>query len=249
LVAKGYAQKHGIDYDETFAPVAKMTTVRVLLAVATAKGSHLHQMDVKNALVQGELEEQVYMVQPPGFHSKTNNSVVCRLKQSLYGLKQAPGAWNTKITQELCKISFETSNADYLLFVRKTRLGPICILLYIDDLIITGADLNKINRVKHELAASLDMKDLGDLHYFLGIEVIRSLEGILISQQHYPLDMLFKFGMADCKPISTPLDKTIKHRPDSRRVCDPTRFQRIVVSLIYLTITRPELSYPVGVIS
>jgi hypothetical protein len=115
-------------------------------------------------------------------------------------------------------------------------------------LIITGADLDDISRVKRELAALFDMKDLGDLHYFLGIEVIRTHEGILISQRHYALDMLFKFGMADCKPISTPMDRTIKHRPDSGRVCDPSRFRRIVGSLIYLTITRTDLNYPVGVI-
>jgi hypothetical protein len=181
LVAKGYAQKHGIDYDETFAPVAKMTTVCGLLAVAAAKGWHLHQMDVKNAFLQGDLEEQVYMVQPPGFHSGTNTSAVCRLKKSLYGLKQAPRAWNAKITQQLHKMSFETSKADSSLFIHKTRLGPINILLYVDDLVITGADLEEINRVKRQLAASFEMKDLGDLHYFLGIEVIRTPEGILMS--------------------------------------------------------------------
>jgi hypothetical protein len=182
LVAKGYALKHGIDYDETFAPVAKMTTVCVLLAVSAAKGWHLHQMDVKNAFLQGELEEQVYMVQAPGFHSGTNTSAVCRLKKSLYGLKQAPRAWNAKIMQQLRKMSFATSKSDSSLFLWKTRLGPISILLYVDDLVITGADLGEINRVKREVAVSFEMKDLGDLHYFLWMEVIRTPEGILISQ-------------------------------------------------------------------
>jgi hypothetical protein len=146
-------------------------------------------------------------------------------------------------------MSFETSKADSSLFIWKTRLGPISILLYVDDLVITGADLEEINRVKRQLAASVEMKDLGDLHYFLVIEVIRTPEGILMSQRHYTLSMLFKFGMAECKPISTPLDRTVKLRSDSGKVCNPTRFRQIVGSLIYLTITRPDLSYPVGVIS
>jgi hypothetical protein len=201
-----------------------MTTICVLIAVAAAKGWHLHQMDVKNAFLQGDLEERVYMVQPPGFHSGTNTSAVCRLKKSLYGLKQAPRAWNAKVTQQLRKMGFATSKADSSLFIRKIRLGPISILLYVDDLVITGADLEEINRVKCQLAASFEMKDLGDLHYFLGIEVIRTAEDILMSQRHYALSMLFKFGMAECKPISTPLDRTVKLRPDSGRVCDPTRF-------------------------
>jgi hypothetical protein len=110
-------------------------------------------MDVKNAFLHGELEEQVYIIQPPGFHSDTNSSAVCRLKKSLYGLKQALHAWNTKITQQLSKMSFETTKADSSLFVRKTRLGPICILLHVDDLIITGADRDEISHVKCELTA------------------------------------------------------------------------------------------------
>ena len=117
------------------------------------------------------------------------------------------------------------SKSDSSMFIRKGRLGPVSILLYVDDLVITGADLAEINRVKLQLAASFDMKELGDLHYFLGIEVIRTPEGILISQHHYVLSMLFRFGMADCKSVSTPLDRTVKLRPDSGEVCDPTRFR------------------------
>ena len=137
LVAKGYSQQLGIDYDEMFAPVAEMKTVRGLLAVAAAKGWHSHQMDVKNVFLQGELEEQVYMVHPPGFHSEMNTSAVCRLKKSLYGLKKAMHAWNAKITQRLRWMGFATSKSDSSLFIRKGRLGPVSILLYVNDLVIT----------------------------------------------------------------------------------------------------------------
>ena len=136
-----------------------MTTVRVLLVISVAKGWHLHQMDVKNAFLQSELEKQVYMVQPPGFHSRTNTSAVCRLKKSHYGLKQTPRAWNAKITQRLRRMGFATSISDSSLFIRKGRLGPVSILLYVDDLVITGADLGEIARVNLQLAASFDMKD------------------------------------------------------------------------------------------
>ena len=118
-------------------------------------------MDVKNVFLQGELEERVYMVQPPRFHSGTNTSAVCRLKKSLYGLKQAPRAWNAKITQQLCWMGFATSKSDSSLFIRKGRLEPVSILLYVDDLVIIGADLREIDCVKLQLAASFDMEDLG----------------------------------------------------------------------------------------
>ena len=138
----------GIDYNETFAPVEKMTIVCVLLAVVAAKGWHLHQMDLKNVILQGELDEQMYMVKPPRFHSRTNTSVVCRLKKSLYGLKEAPRAWNAKITERLRRMGFATSKSDSLLFIQKVQLGLVSILLYVDDLVITGADLGEIDRVK-----------------------------------------------------------------------------------------------------
>ena len=133
-------------------------------------------------------------------------------------------AWNAKITLQLRRMGFAPSNSDSSLFIWPSQTRPISILLYVDDLVIAGADLGEIRRVKSQLAASFDMKDLGVLHYFLGIEVIRTPEGILISQQHYALSMLFKFGMADCKSISTALEKNIKLRPNLGQACNPTRF-------------------------
>ena len=134
LLANAYAQTHGIDYDETFAPTAKMTTVLVVRAVAAARGWHLDQMDVKKAFLQRDIEEHVFMVQPPGFHSERKTSAVCRLKKSLYGLKQAPRAWNSKITHRLHKMGFAASKSDSSVFIRNGSEGPVCILLYVGDL-------------------------------------------------------------------------------------------------------------------
>ena len=150
-------------------------------------------MDVKNTFIQGDIEEQVYMVQPLRFQSELNKSVVCQFKKSLYGLKQAPRAWNSKITHRLCKMGLADSKSDSTLFIRKGSKGLICILLYVDDLVITGPDLAKICRVKSQLT-----RDLGDFHYFLGIEVIHTPDNILLSPRHYVMNMLFKFGMTEC---------------------------------------------------
>ena len=210
-------------------------------------------MDVKNAFLQGELEEQVYMVQHPRFQSVLSMSVVCRLKKSLYGLKEAPCAWNTKITHRLRRMGFSTSKSDSSIFIRQGQHGPVSILLYVDDLVIVDIDprmdTDQPTTLCEGLAASFNMKDLVNLHYFLRIEVIRTLKGILINQQFYVLSMLFKFGMTDCKTVTTPLDRNVKLRPKSVTTCDPTRFRQIVGSLIYLIITRSDLSYAVGLIS
>ena len=123
---------------------SKTTIVRVVLAVVAPKGWHLHKMDVKNVFLQGELEEQVYLVQPPGFHSGTNTLVLCRLKKTLYGLKQAPRAWSAKITQRLRRMGFAPSKSDPSLFVQPSQTGPISILLYVDDLVITSVDQGEI---------------------------------------------------------------------------------------------------------
>jgi hypothetical protein len=173
LVAKGYAQTYGIDYEETYSLVAKMTIVRAIIAMATTKGWSLHQMDVKNVFLHGDLQEEVYMEQPPGYVDQTRPNLVCRLKKTLYGLKQAR-AWSHKISQYLVTSGFQTSNVDFSLYVKKTDHGIVVIVIYVDDLIIIGDSDANIFILKKLLKQKFEMKDLGELRYFLGIEVLQS---------------------------------------------------------------------------
>jgi hypothetical protein len=172
LVAKGYAQTYGIEYEETYSPVAKMTTIRAIIVMAATKGWSLHQMDIKNDFLHGDLQEEVYMEQPPGYVDQTHLNLVCRLKKALYGLKQAPRVWLDKISQYLVTSGFQTSNADFSLYVKKTNHGLVIIVIYVDDLIIIGNSDVNISDLKKLLKQKFEMKDLGELRYFLGIEVI-----------------------------------------------------------------------------
>jgi len=250
LVAKGYAQTYGIDYEETYSPVAKMTTVRAIIAMVAAKGWSLHQMDVKTAFLHGDLQKEVYMEQPPGYVDQTHPNLVCRLKKTLYGLKQAPRAWSDKIGQYLVTSGFQTFDVDFSLYVKKTAHGIVIIVIYVDDLIITGDSDVDISGLKKLLKQKFEMKDLGELHYFLGIEVIQSPKGIWLLQRQYALNKLAEYGMTCCKPISIPLEQNVKlSTHEGNLVHDTTMYRRIVGSLIYMTITRPYLSYEVGVVS
>ena len=183
-----------------------MATVCSVIVVAAAKGWFLHQMDVKNAFLHCDLIEEVYMHQPPGYEDECHPEHVCKLYKALYGLKQAPRAWHSKIAQYLTSIDFCMSDVDHSLYVRVTNKGIVVIVIYVDDLIIGGDSLDAIQDVKALLQRQFNMKDLGELRYFLGIEIVRSLEGIWLSQRQYVLDMLSKYGMANCKPIAIPLD-------------------------------------------
>jgi hypothetical protein len=227
-----------------------MTTVRAIIAMAATKGWSLHQMDVKNAFLHGDLQEEVYMEQPPGYVDETHPNLVCRLKKALYGLKQAPRAWSDKIGQYLVTSGFQTSNANFSLYVKKTNHGIVVIVIYVDDLIITGDNNVDISDLKKLLKQKFEMKDLGELRYFLGIEVIQSPKGIWLLQRQYALNKLSEYGMTGCKPISIPLEQNVKLSADEGDLVeDTTMYRRIVGSLIYMTITRPNLSYAVGVVS
>ncbi|KAL9241264.1 hypothetical protein vseg_015395 [Gypsophila vaccaria] len=249
LVVFGNHQTEGIDYDETFAPVAKMTTVRTFLAVAAAKNWALHQMDVHNAFLHGDLEEEVYMRLPPGFSSPLPG-MVCRLRKSLYGLKQAPRCWFEKLVTALKQYGFLQSYADYSLFTFTKGLVQLNVLVYVDDLLISGNDIVVMSAFKDYLHSCFHMKDLGVLKYFLGIEVARNSDGIFLCQRKYILDIISEVGCLGCKPETTPI--VPNHglgRSDSPLLKDPEPFRRLVGRLVYLSVTRPDLTYAVHVLS
>lgn len=209
LVAKGFTQVEGVDFHETFAPVAKLVTVRSLLAVAVKKNWALHQLDVNNAFLHGDLEEEVYMKIPQGF-AKEGDDRVCRLRKSLYGLRQASRNWHHKFTRALLDIGFYQTRADHSLFIFKKGTVYISALIYVDDIILTGNDDVKIDEVKRYLDECFSIKDLGPLKYFLGIEVARTPDGLVLSQRKYTLDILEDSGLQGCRPSPFPMEQNLR---------------------------------------
>ena len=206
LVTKGYAQTYGIDFEETLSPVAKMATVRAVISMAVAKGWEFQQMDVKNVFLNGELQEEVYMENPEGYVHLEFLHYVCRLKKALYGLKQAPRAWTDRMSRFLQSIGFEISKADLSLYVKKTGCGLVIIVIYVDYLIVTRSNKDEIVHVKKVLGAEFDMKNLGELKYFLGIEMVQMPQVIWMLQRQYVLDMLKKYGMTACNHVAKPME-------------------------------------------
>ncbi|CAM8999542.1 unnamed protein product [Rhodiola kirilowii] len=251
LVAKGFTQLEELDYHETFAPVVKMNTFRTLLAVAASRGWPLYQLDVNNAFLHGILDEEVYMNLPPGYYrSDKAQGRVCKLHKSLYGLKQASRQWFSKFSETLIQYGLQSSLNDYSLFTLHKGKDYIALLVYVDDIIITGTSQVLIDNIKQFIDSKFKIKDLGTLRYFLGLEVARSASGIFINQRKYALELIKDAGLLGCKPSSLPMDT--KHKlslSTSSVLADPTKYRRLVGQLIYLTVTRPDLAYAVHILS
>jgi hypothetical protein len=248
-VAKGYNQQEGLDYTETFALVAKLVTVRVLLALAATHNWHLHQLDINNAFLHGDLDEDVYMHLPPGFGRK-GETRVCKLNKSLYGLKQASCQWFAKFSSALLDAGYTQSKAGYSLFVRSQGHDFTAALVYVDDIILTGNNLEQIKELKKFLGERFKLKDLGNLKYFLGIEVARSKNGIYISQRKYTLEILNDTRFLGSKPSKFPMEQNLSlNESDGDLIPDPSSYRCLVGRLIYLTITRPDLTYARHVLS
>ena len=205
LMAKGFTQCPGIDYRDTFNPVLKPATLRLILSLAVSQRWHLGQLDINNAFLQGTLNEEVFMAQPPGFVDPSFSNHICRLNKAIYGLRQASRAWYDELKTYLLSLGFKPTISDSSLFILTTSPSPIYILVYVDDIIVTGPSITIIDRFIYLLATKFSLKDLGSLSFFLGIEVLTHTQGLFLSQRKYINDLFHKAKMSDCKPISTPI--------------------------------------------
>jgi hypothetical protein len=250
LITKGYVQQPGHDFDEVFVPVARIESVRMLLALAAEEGWSVHHMDVKSAFLNGELQEEVYVTQPPGFVVRGQEGKVLRLDKALYGLHQAPRAWNTKLDTMLQQLGFKHSDCEHGVYVRGKGSARLLVGVYVDDLIITGNDVDEIVKFKLQMQASFKMSDLGLLSFYLGIEVQQGSSGISLSQTTYARRILDKAGMANCNACTTPMEPRCKMSKQS--VAPPTlamEYRSLVGSLRYLVHTRPDIAFTVGYVS
>jgi hypothetical protein len=247
-----------VDFDETFSPVARFESLRLLLALATLEDWHIHQMDVKSAFLHGELEEEIYMEQPVGFVTAGSEHLVCRLQKALYGLKQASRAWNMQFHGVLCDLGFTRTYSDAGVYVYHLQEGgdTLFMILYVDDITILGSSLSKINDLKASLSSRYEMTDLGEIQSYLGVNITRDRANrtMEINQSDYIRDVVERFGMLDSNPVYTPLPSgaeahLIKY-DDQASTSEIKKYQQIIGSLLYAQIgSRPDISFAVARLS
>ena len=251
LVARGFEQKQGVDYEETYAPVVKYSSLRAVLSYAMSNKMLIHQMDVVTAFLNGVLEEEIYMTQPEGFIQPGSENLVCRLNKSIYGLKQSPRCWNSMLDSFLKSVEFKQSLADQCIYVREKGSVKTIIAVYVDDLVVMCSSEPELNHVKQLLANRFKMQDLGELQFVLGISVKRDDDSLSLCQRAYIEQILKRYGMAECNPVCTPAACDVKLiKDDGSKPVDIKQYQSIIGSLLYLAVaTRPDISYSVGVLS
>lgn len=253
LVAQGFSQQYGIDYDETFSPVVRFSSIRTLLAFGVQNNMLIHQMDVETAFLNGKLDEVMYMRQPDGYVKQGEEHLVCKLNKSLYGLKQSPRCWNKVFHDHMEKTGFNRSTADPCVYIRNLDKLTI-VAVYVDDLIILTETEEEIQEVKRSLSYQFKMKDMGRLHYCLGFNIEQDEDNkcIKIHQKQYIANMLMRYGLIEANTVTTPADPNVKLQKidnESGKV-DQVSYQSMVGSLLYAAVaTRPDIAFAVGVVS
>lgn len=258
LVARGDQQREGIDFDEVFAPVARLETIRTLLATSVVKGMYIHQLDVVTAYVQGDLNEDIYMIQPETFQDQNNLEKVCKLNRPLYGLKQAGREWYKKLNNCLLEIGFRNTAINPCTYADSDKTRDTIILVYVDDLLIASADLSNIENIKIKLKQNFKMKDLGNVRDVLGMRVERKgdVGNIKLTQRLYIENVLKRFGMKDCNPTGTPLESNVneivrENEPKTNeimRISEP--YRELVGCLMYLAnASRPDIAFAANLLS
>ncbi|KAJ9565483.1 hypothetical protein OSB04_001449 [Centaurea solstitialis] len=250
LVAKGYRQREGIDYFDTYAPVARISSIRTLIAISALKGLYIHQMDVKTAFLNGYLNEEIYMEQPEGFVMHGQENKVCRLVKSLYGLKQAPKQWHERFDTTVTSFGFIHNGADRCIYSKCTKESTVVICLYVDDMLIIGTSLVGILETKNYLSSNFKMKDLGEVDTILGIKVKRSESQISLSQTHYIEKILTKFQHLNIKEFNSPFDSSVKLEKNSGRVVAQLEYASAIGCMMYaMYCTRPDIAFAVSKLS
>ena len=237
----------------------KLNTIRSVLSIVANKELYLEKLDVKTAFLHGDLDEEIYMHQPEGFLEEGKQNIVCRLKKSLYGLKQAPRQWYMKFESFMHKEGFQKCNADHCCFFKRYKCNYIILLLYVDDMLVAGPDMDEIRNLKMQLSKEFDMKDLGPTKKILGMQIMRDKKrGILqLSQAEYINRILQRFNMGNAKPVSTPLASHFRLSKDQSPQTEEERefmakipYASAIGSLMYAMVcTRPDIGHAVGVLS
>lgn len=250
LVVKGYRQQEGIDFEEVYAPVSKYSTVRAVLSMAATADMEIHQLDIKTAFLNGELEEEVWCTQPPGYEQGTG--LACHLLKSLYGLKQTPRAWHLRLKAELEKMQFTESAADPGLFI-KTGAQPIYLLIYVDDIVLVSNYIDELTNTKQQLMTVFEARDLGSATFYLGMDIIRdrTAKTITLAQQRLTRDLLEKYKMTNANSVNTPLSLATKLTKEGTALDTAIYpYSQLIGSLMYLSVcTRPDISQAVGALA
>ncbi|KAJ9536538.1 hypothetical protein OSB04_un000290 [Centaurea solstitialis] len=244
LVVKGYRQQEGIDYDQTFAPVARLEAIRMFLAYAAYKDFTVFQMDVKTAFLYGHLKEEVYVSQPEGFVDPDHPDYVYVLDKALYGLKQAPRAWYEELSTYLLSKGFKKGSVDSTLFIMKEGDHIVVIQVYVDDIIFGSTSKELCQKFETIMTQEFKMSMMGEINFFLGLQVKQFTDGIFINQSKYIFDLLKKYDMSSCNSIGTPMATGNKIGPDHEgKDVDLRTYRGMVGSLMYLTTSRPDIMF------